>query len=1174
LSTYDAGDARLQIFPDASGFKRRLEADLKKLDIKFAVPISADTTKAARQLEEFRAREGRNAVNIKTDVDTTSARVQLASLRKSVDEASSSLSGLGALFSGGITSPAAIFGAAGLLPGATSLVGQLAAAIEQLAGVAPVLPASLAGIAAVAGTVKLGLSGVSDAFDAVDKAADGTQKSIDAANEALGKLAPSARDAVATAARLKTELTRTLQQPIQQNLFDGLSQSMQKLYDSDIPILQQRLPLLASTLNDGFRQLLGSLGSDSSKGFLDRILGNTDDATRRLNAAIDPIVHAIGQITASGSSALPRIADAIAKIADRFDNFITNAANSGALDKFVNTGLTAFGHLSDTIFNIGKAIGSIADAAGGDLLRNVDNVSKKFADWLGSKDGREDLKNFLDTGKQQLHDINEIAKNLGPAFGEGLKIAAQDVSELLGALKKITDWYDALPGWLKKSITYGATLGLSAPPTPDAPAPRSTPIDNTNRPADQLGGVRPIPGRAQGGPIYGPGSGTSDSVMARLSNGEHVLTADDVKAMGGQSGVYAFRQALHRRFAGGGYIDQNGNPITAGDVPGPLPLAPQSLGGLGLSVPSVAPNPYQGGGINGILGSFVSGIQGPINTALGLGSSFLPSGNGSGFQSTGSFADRAAGIPGLWGLVGSAFSSNPGAALANWGSQTASWLGGFAAKTLGGFGTALWQGGLDAVGLGGSILSPNNPWAQALTQGVSGASSGFGPLLGGGSSGSGQYGGYASVQDWLNSFSDLKQSHHGGPNYVGGGDSKSTYSGPNYLQQYGLAPSTGGGIGKGLGAAVAFTKGGVPLVQRPDGTWTSPNPAWAHLIQRESGGINQRQKIIDVNSGGNEAEGLFQITPGTWRSHGGTEFASSALAATPQQQAIVAARILRSNPSGSDWGAGLSGRENAGALLAGITYDTGGPLPTGTTLVHNNTGSNEYILNRQQAQAVSAALKTHPNPPQIPNAITKNLPPAPGGTPGPAPAAPSSPATQLPPTVAPSDISGFFPQPSSGSATPSSSGAQAPPKLNHNLDAVNTAIDSGASAIGQAASTAIGIAAGLAGGAPVPGASAAGAAGAIGPYVAGLIQEGGKIVKDVVNVGSSFLVGTVTGGTTPNAYGETLRPRQHIPNTAPSNGGGTVNVFNGISDIARLTQEMDVRSAQQEQAALAHRRAR
>jgi hypothetical protein len=112
--------------------------------------------------------------------------------------------------------------------------------------------------------------------------------------------------------------------------------------------------------------------------------------------------------------------------------------------------------------------------------------------------------------------------------------------------------------------------------------------------------------------------------------------------------------------------------------------------------------------------------------------------------------------------------------------------------------------------------------------------------------------------------------------------------------------------------------GGVPLMQNADGTWTSPNPAWAQLIKRESGGINQRQKITDVNSGGNEAEGLFQITPATWRSHGGTKYAPSAISATPQQQAEIAAEIFRSNPSGSDWGAGLPGRENASALAAGL----------------------------------------------------------------------------------------------------------------------------------------------------------------------------------------------------------------------------------------------------------------
>ncbi|QZT61241.1 tape measure protein [Mycolicibacterium austroafricanum] len=62
-----------------------------------------------------------------------------------------------------------------------------------------------------------------------------------------------------------------------------------------------------------------------------------------------------------------------------------------------------------------------------------------------------------------------------------------------------------------------------------------------------------VKGHAAGGAIFGPGSGTSDSIPAWLSNGEHVLTAKDVAAMGGHAGVYAFRNAIHRDK--GGAID-------------------------------------------------------------------------------------------------------------------------------------------------------------------------------------------------------------------------------------------------------------------------------------------------------------------------------------------------------------------------------------------------------------------------------------------------------------------------------------------------------------------------------------------------------------------------------------------------------------------------------------------
>ena len=110
----------------------------------------------------------------------------------------------------------------------------------------------------------------------------------------------------------------------------------------------------------------------------------------------------------------------------------------------------------------------------------------------------------------------------------------------------------------------------------------------------------------------------------------------------------------------------------------------------------------------------------------------------------------------------------------------------------------------------------------------------------------------------------------------------------------------------------------VPLIQKPDGTWTSPDPAWAALIARESGGNPTiTQGVQDANSGGNEATGLFQIARGTWTGNGGEEFAPIAGQATPQQQAIVAARIFEKS-GGQPWGAGLPGRENEDALRAGL----------------------------------------------------------------------------------------------------------------------------------------------------------------------------------------------------------------------------------------------------------------
>jgi len=64
---------------------------------------------------------------------------------------------------------------------------------------------------------------------------------------------------------------------------------------------------------------------------------------------------------------------------------------------------------------------------------------------------------------------------------------------------------------------------------------------------------------AEGGPVRGPGTGTSDSIRAWLSNGEHIWTAREVAAAGGHGNVMALRREIlgNRRapgFASGGPV--------------------------------------------------------------------------------------------------------------------------------------------------------------------------------------------------------------------------------------------------------------------------------------------------------------------------------------------------------------------------------------------------------------------------------------------------------------------------------------------------------------------------------------------------------------------------------------------------------------------------------------------
>lgn len=110
-----------------------------------------------------------------------------------------------------------------------------------------------------------------------------------------------------------------------------------------------------------------------------------------------------------------------------------------------------------------------------------------------------------------------------------------------------------------QSAINGVSVGLAL-----LPKEKTITIYTRNQTKQATGGEAGLGVRAQG-PVVGPGTGTSDSIPALLSNGEHVLTAAEVQKAGGQGAIYRMRAAIMAgvmpAFAAGGAVGQPASPL-------------------------------------------------------------------------------------------------------------------------------------------------------------------------------------------------------------------------------------------------------------------------------------------------------------------------------------------------------------------------------------------------------------------------------------------------------------------------------------------------------------------------------------------------------------------------------------------------------------------------------------
>jgi hypothetical protein len=422
------------------------------------------STSAAETEKELTAlREKQNEINNRLVISTTEVsraeRDRTRSIREAGDayrqmgndgeSAMSRLSKLGDLpgVGGAIKWNVGLIGI-GTLPAAATAITEVAGAVQQLAGAGLALPGIFAGIASSVGVGMLGMFGMSDALDKISKAdLTGTQASVDAANKALDGLSPAGADAVKTVAGLKGTFM-DLRNIASENMLDGFSGGLKRLVAADLPAVTRGIDGISRGINQNLTQAMTSLGSGSSQGFLDRIFGNTGDAQRRLTAAIDPAIHAIGTLTAAGSDSLPRLADAVGKVADRFDRFITAADGDGRLKKWIDEGLDGFTSLGNIALNIGKSFTAVTAAAGGGagLLGTLESATGKLQTFLNSSDGQSKLKQFFADGRDMLGQLKDVATTAGPVLAGVFQAGVSAANSYLPLIKQVLDIINKIPG--------------------------------------------------------------------------------------------------------------------------------------------------------------------------------------------------------------------------------------------------------------------------------------------------------------------------------------------------------------------------------------------------------------------------------------------------------------------------------------------------------------------------------------------------------------------------------------------------------------------------------------------------------------------------------------------------------------------------------------------------------
>lgn len=289
----------------------------------------------------------------------------------------------------------------------------LAGIVTTLESIAPAGAVAVTGMLAVqqaSAAIKLGMVGIEDAISAALDPSKAAEFST-----ALEKLAPNARS-FATAIRDAQPAFQSLQQGVQNRLFAGFADELQRLSTAVLPVVRTNLNQTATTLNQMALGAAGAARELGTSGTLGTAMAGANQGLSNLRKIPGQVVTALGQLAAAGAPAFDQLTSAAAGVATSISERLSTAFESGALESAVNTAVDVLKDLGDVGRNVFEILGNVmapVQAAGGGLIGILKQITGALADATGTQ-------GFQDAIGALAQVMGTLARTAGPLLGQAL----------------------------------------------------------------------------------------------------------------------------------------------------------------------------------------------------------------------------------------------------------------------------------------------------------------------------------------------------------------------------------------------------------------------------------------------------------------------------------------------------------------------------------------------------------------------------------------------------------------------------------------------------------------------------------------------------------------------------------------------------------------------------------